>query len=309
MIKELAAITSVNRLEKLLLKHRDAYYAGKPTISDADYDKLEEQLRELDPNNAVLNAVGATTKFSKEEVELPVQMPSLNKVRGEAADKWILANPGPYTVSDKLDGVSIELEYQPGQPAKAYTRGDSGVTGRDISYLVPHMDIPQTMRKKLIVRGEMILSKANFQKYAEQYKNARNMVAGISNRKSLHTAVKDIHVVIYASLYPRAQPSVALANLKVMGFKVVGHKVVEGRLTSTALSKFLAARKKSSPYEIDGLVVEVDKKTAAPTSNPKHQVAFKETQQDGYATVKVVAVHWEVSRYGKMTPRVEIEAL
>lgn len=296
-------IPQIKKLEKEILKHRNLYYSGKPTLDDNAYDLLEEELRALDPNNATLNKIGSTS-YTKEEVELPAPMPSLNKIRdGMGADKWLLAHPGPYVISDKLDAVSIELEYQPGKQVRAFTRGDDGITGRDISYLTPHMDIPQRLNKKLIVRGEVILSKAAFRAYSDKYKNARNMVAGIVNKKTVSHATKDCHVVVYSCLYPRGTPSKSLEMVAALKFKVVSYKLAE-KLTVATLARLLASRRKSSPYEIDGLVIEQDIKTAAPSSNPKNAVAFKENL---FVGVKVLQVTWEPSRYGKLTPRIWVE--
>lgn len=302
-----AKSAQVKRLEKEILRHRDLYYKGNPELSDDDYDRLEEELREIAPDSPVLKAVG-TTKVVKNEVTLPVAMPSLNKVRPDTgADTWLQTHKGPYVVSDKLDGVSIELVYAPGKQVQAYTRGD-GERGGDISYMTPHLDIPQKLRKSLILRGEIIMSKANFERWSHVYKNARNLAAGLTNRKDIHDAVPDLHVVIYGVLKPRGVPDTMLEQVEAMGFQVVPYRVFK-TLTVAQLQKLFTTRKAKSRYDVDGLVIEQNISTPAPTVNPDHAVAFKDTLAVDSAIVSVDEVTWEESRYGKLTPRVWFDAV
>lgn len=336
------APTKAKELMKQVLYHRHLYYSGHPEITDDAYDTLEEQLRQQGPQNeilgltgsrldqvdpAVLSRAGLTTwaaatlkelttrlgekvssqgkiKVEKVEVDLPVPMPSLAKIRPDnGADAWLAAHSGPYVASDKLDGVSIELVYYPKQRVQAYTRGD-GRRGGDISYLCEHMDIPQTLPKKMVIRGEIIMDRSTFDsKWSSTYKNARNLAAGLTNRKDVHDAVPDLHVVVYSVLSPRGQPSTQLAQLKTMGFRVVPHKVY-AKLAVAQLQALFTKRKQGSKYEIDGIVVEQDIKTPVPTDIPGHAVAFKDILAVDNAQVTVTKVTWEDSRYGKLTPRI-----
>ena len=300
LFEEIAAPKrTVKELEKLVLHHRKAYYAGKPEISDREFDLLEQELEELAPNSKVLKSVGS--RVQKNEVTLPMPMPSLNKVRPDrGADVWLDNNDGPYTVSDKLDGVSIELVYLPKKQVSAFTRGD-GVRGGDISYLAPHLNIPQRLNSKMVVRGEIIMSKAKFERWSSTYKNGRNLAAGLTNRTDVHAAVPDLDVVVYSVLLPRGVPSVQLANLKALGFTVVPHKVYK-TLSVTQLQQLFEKRRQSSKYEIDGLVIEQDISTPVPHDNPEHAVAFKDLLQVDSAEVTVNSVVWQESRYGKLTP-------
>lgn len=298
----------IKQLEDLILHHRELYYgSGETEIGDNEYDAIEEELRQLDPKNKVLNKIGST-KFSMDEVPLPVPCPSFDKVRPDTgADKWLAKNPGPYCLSDKLDGISIELDYVPKELVKAYTRGEDGLTGVDISHLCPHMDIPQRLNKRLTVRGELIMSKANFNKWSVKYKNARNLATGVKNKTTqIHEAAKDMHVVVYAQLAPRGKPSAVLKELKAMGFTMVAFKVVD-KVSVAELQTMFAKRKQASPYEVDGIVIETDVKTPAPKTNPKNACAFKDVLAIDSAEVVVTKVTWEESRYHKLTPRVWFE--
>lgn len=325
-MKILAAVDpDLGQLVKLLKRARDQYYntgefykaepaelvAGpsrsilretKGLVTDAVYDKLEDRLRELDPDHPLLKAVGVAPK--KRKIRLPFRMPSLNKIKGAAVAPWLDQHEGPYVVSDKVDGVSIGVEYS-GKNRLAFTRGD-GQTGGDISFMAADLGLPE-LKTSLKVRGEIVMPVAKFNAlWAEHFANPRNMVSGITNRNSLHEALKHCRVYMYELVEPRMRPSAALQKLKQLGFRTVPHVVVD-TLTIDKLVKMLERRRTVAQYEMDGLVVQQDKKTTASTSNPDHSVAFKNDASDDMAVATVVEVEWRTTRTGALFPRVIIE--
>jgi DNA ligase (NAD+) len=116
----------IAELAERVERYRASYYAGKPEISDAAYDALEDELRDLDPTNAVLAKVGSAalvTEWEKARHEIP--MGSLNKaVSQDELMGWLdrcdelLAKDGEPSirgdlfVAEKLDGISIEVIYK-----------------------------------------------------------------------------------------------------------------------------------------------------------------------------------------------------
>lgn len=295
-----------------IIKHRKLYEAGCPQLSDAEYDLLENELSKLDPHNEVIHRVGSAVKLA---VKLPYPMPSLDKVRPDrGAQTWLATRQGvELIISHKLDGVSILLVYEQGQSVKAYTRGD-GCEGGDISHLVPFLpSIPTTLSHerlgtdKLVLRGELIMPTATFHAHWEtEYKNARNLVAGITNRKTIHDALKQGHceVVIYDVLYPRMKPSCALSDMSQLGFKVVTHKRVS-TLTVVQLQNLFKKAKEISVYEVDGIVISENTIQPVPENNPSYACAFKDLLEVDRAIVTVTGVVWQASRLGKLTPVVE----
>ena len=176
------------KLEKILRDLSSEYYnKGISLVSDEIFDYLKETLQELDPLNDYLNEIGAPVN-EKEKVKLPYSMGSLDKIKPSTneLEKWKKTYTGPYVISDKLDGISAQL-YITKKENKLYTRGD-GEYGQDISYLIEYLfDVSKFPKDNLpiSIRGELILSKKNFEKVKDKFKNARNAVAGYVNSKKI----------------------------------------------------------------------------------------------------------------------------
>lgn len=277
---------------------------GKGTVTDAVYDELESRLRALKPDHSLLKTTGAPPALKKMKIRLPFHMAGLNEVRGDAVDIWLQKNKGPYTVSDKIDGVSIGVVYD--GKRLAFTRGN-GSEGGDISFMASDLGLPDLKTYKFKTRGEIVMPVEKFNRlFKEHYKNPRAMVSGITNKNSLHEGLAHCHVYMYELVSPRMTPSAGLAKLKQLGFRVVPHKVFAD-LDGQTLQKFLERRRSVAPYEMDGLVVALDKKTPESTSEPLHTVKYKDVTAFAGATVTVVEVQWDVTRTGALFPRVMIK--
>lgn len=288
---------------------------AKPPFSDAAYDALKDELKDRKPTHSLLKEVGhavVTTDGSgagRTKVKLPYPMFSLDKIKPEGTQvaDWAKKHPGPYCQSDKMDGASMEIVYEPGKPVKAYSRGN-GTVGQDVSHLIPHLKVPQKMSTKFVVRGEAIISTTSFDTWAAKYKNPRNLATGIVNKlRGAHEAVGAIDFVAYEIIEPRKYiPSAAFAQLKKLGFKIPTFKVHQ-TISNVILSNALAERRKKSPYEIDGLVLEQDrinKRPPAGTHSPDYACAFKINTA---VPVKVLGVTWTASKHGTLKPVVNIQ--
>src|SRR5262245_20684761 len=130
----------VAELAELLKKYKDAYYNGEALVTDAAYDALEDELRKLAPDHAVLRSVGAplreevVTEWEKARHAIPLG--SLNKAVSEAEFRqWaarcdelgaasdLLPISGNLLVTEKLDGLSLAVNYENGKLVSAITRG------------------------------------------------------------------------------------------------------------------------------------------------------------------------------------------
>lgn len=292
-------------LKKLYRKAKDAYYNKDPIMSDASFDLLEDHLKEVAPKWVEKQGTGApVAKNIKKKVKLPIPMFSLDKVKPANAMQRLASLSGyPGVISLKADGASLEIVYKGGKPVQAITRGD-GRIGGDVSYLIPHMNIPQKVgSQSFIVRCEALFTSRAFSKYREVFDAARNAASGILNRQDVHESIKDLSIVVLQVLQPNVKLSVGLNWAKSKGFTVIPFKVVPdiGAIQTDKLVRLLTAQKGKAKFQIDGLVIAKDAKNPLPTAgNPDWAFAFKMPQEGVTTTVREVT--WDVSHLGTLTP-------
>lgn len=305
------------KLEKLqtetLIKYNeylsDLYHNGKgeSPFSDKQYDLLKEILE----SRNVKPTIGAKIREGENRVELPFWMGSANKITPEQSqvlekfkNLWKTTN---FVEMDKLDGVSC-LCIVKNRTVKLYTRGD-GIIGADISYFAPFFTIPT--HKDIICRGELIMNKKDFPKYQKEYKNPRNLVAGVIGGKTTREPIKDIHFVVYEIINENENQnkkiSSQLEELEKLGFETVFNKEIK-TISSEILKKDLTERKKKSNYDIDGIIIQVnapyDRNT---TGNPDYMFAFKMLFDDAIIETKVLSVEWNISKTGQIKPVVIVK--
>ena len=140
-------------------------------VSDDMYDLVKDYLKKLDPKNPYFKRVGADEET---KVKLPFWMGSLDKIKDDekAINSWKKKYDGSSIISDKLDGISC-LFYKNDDDIKIYTRGN-GSEGQDISHLRNYITFPNITDKKFAIRGELIISRTNWEKIKDIGSNARN---------------------------------------------------------------------------------------------------------------------------------------
>ena len=301
---------SVNEMAEIIKIAADYYYnENTPLISDKIFDIIVDRLKEIDPKNKILKTIGSPAKGKK--VKLPHWMGSMDKIKtdGKELDKWISKYPGPYVISDKLDGISCLMTKDKKGRVTLYTRGD-GSHGQDISHLIDYINIGDVESYNAVtVRGELIISKKNFSKFSKVMSSARSMAAGIVNSKpsSLNPEyATQMEFVVYEMIEPgNMKPMEQLHQLDEWGFDVVNADIFN-EIDFEKLEKIFEKRKKKSIYDIDGLIVTQDKKHVRNSfGNPSYAFAYK--GQTETADVKVLEVIWEAGKDGLLIPTVRYE--
>ena len=294
-----------NELENMIKVANDKYYNKEPLATDNEYDIVKEYLERKFPRNQVVKEIGA--KVKKFKVTLPYEMPSMDKIKPDtnALPNWKGKYKGPYVLSCKLDGVSGMYSTE-GEEAKLYTRGD-GKIGQDITHLLNVLNLPNTNGH--VVRGEFIILKSVFEeKYSKKFANARNLVSGIINSKTIDDKAKDLHFVAYEVIKPELKPTDQMKLLQELNFKVVKNQL-EKDITNDLLSDILLDWRNNYEYEMDGVIVANDKIHMRKSGNPDHAFAFKMVISDQLAEAKVIDVLWTPSKSGFLKPRVRIEPI
>jgi len=300
-LKGISVLSILNEedLKKILEEVNKKYYNDTPILSDNEFDVLKEY---ISSKYVLEDNIGAQVERNK--VVLPYSMASMDKIKPDtnALKQWKNTYNGPYVISCKLDGVSGLYTIEGGIP-QLYTRGD-GKVGQNISHLIPYLQLPKFAN--ITIRGEFIILKEVFaKKYAEKFANARNLVAGIINNKTVHKHIEDVHFVAYEVIHPSYIPSRQLDFLSKINVQTVFYKI-EKDISNEQLSDILIQWRESSIYEIDGLIITNDAIYERTTQNPLHAFAFKMILSDQLAEAHVVDVLWTPSKDGYLKPRVQI---
>lgn len=313
--KQLSEKDLVSLLEKL----SKSYHDGNPLVDDDVYDKAISVLKEKNKNNSFLTQVGSKISNDKKMVELPFYTGSLQKKKPESKeiDKWLDEYDGSCIVSDKLDGASAVFQKEDNE-LYLYSRGD-GIVGQDISHLIKYLFDSKMLSKlpseDFTVRGELIMSIKNFDTYfSKKYENARNMIAGLINSKTLtvdrKAVCKNTQFMAHQVFEPqKMKPYDQMIWLEKNGFSnnIVYYKKYS-ELTEKNLAKLLEVRKKESPFKIDGLVVTHNKiHSLVPGKHPKYSWAYKPSLMGETAETEVVDVKWHASKFKYLKPTLEVK--
>ena len=304
---------SLSVLNQVKLYADDFYYnTGKSSgLNDWRYDAIKEMISIRDPNYII--PTGVKIRDRENRVELPIWLGSMNKFKPEddkGIERWLSSNKASeYIIENKLDGISCLLIAK-NSNLKIYTRGD-GIFGADISYLVKYLkNIPKNIKDNLAVRGELIMKNQVFkERYENEYANPRNMVTGLIGSKTVKEGIQYIEFVAYEliSVGMTVKPSEQLKYLDKLGFTTVCREIVS-TFSIDNLMENVVRSKEISKYEIDGIIVQPNCSYERNTSgNPQYAFAFKMRLSDNLISTKVIGVQWNVSKWGVLKPRVEIE--
>ena len=326
----------IQELTALLNDANTKYYVmDAPEMPDFEYDRLLRELEELEAANPGLvlpdsptKRVGGEALSQFEKVQHPVPLMSLQDVFSveelqEFLDKMKEAFPSAeFSVEPKIDGLSVALEYENGTFVRGATRGD-GQVGEDVTEnLKTIRSIPMTIPDappRLIVRGEVFMPKAVFEKLNEAreeegkplFANPRNAAAGSLRQLDPKIAAqRKLDILIFnvqlAGGVEFATHEESLKYLKDRKFKVVGAKFyTDAAKVIKRIGEINDTREKFS-FDIDGAVVKLNdlsqrEKLGATSKCPRWAAAYKYPPEIKETVVEDIVI--QVGRTGVLTPK------
>jgi len=298
---------------EFLIKCDNAFFnTGKTLISDDIYDIIKDYIRTKYPKDSYLKRIGADLE---NKVLLPIYMGSQNKIKDnqEEITKYSKKYKAPYIISHKLDGVSCLIQYKTNGETNIYTRGD-GTYGQNISHIIDYVKgIPKILKntkEEVLIRGELIISRNNWEKIKDLGANARNVVAGAVNSKIINKNImSNIEFVAYELINPKHTTIDGLKNMKEFGLNVVKY-AIENIINLEVLSKYLIEWRENGLYEIDGIIIKDNGiHNIIKNKNPENSFAFKSVHTHEQIEVIVTEILWNVSKDKYIKPIIKFNEI
>jgi len=316
-------------LERLIQKYQSSYYGGEAEISDGEFDLLWDELKTLAPDSEVLKKIGTSDVDGFPKARHLIPMGSQDKASNpQEFLQWALKmgmkeqdssveatkNNGKsgkdgipltdekdkltktFIVQYKLDGASLELQYEKGKLVRSVTRGD-GIIGDDITAnarrmkgVVQEMDVTFTGG----VRGEVVMTHEAWEKKYPSKANCRNAANGVMRRKD-GEGCEDLTVIVYDASAVNDDSFFEDELKKLEWLKKRGFQTTETKTFTTAQEvikyreKIQAVREKL-PFDIDGLVVKDIETDMADLrkARPEKQIAFKFELETAFSILREV---------------------
>ncbi|MDR2193258.1 MAG: NAD-dependent DNA ligase LigA [Treponema sp.] len=298
----------IAELERLIQGYQASYYNGEAEITDAEFDLLWDELKQRAPDSPVLATIGADGVYSGADVADTIDgfpkaahlipMGSQDKAAGpDAFRAWILKTKAPaYVVQFKLDGASLELQYERGSLIRAVTRGD-GVIGDDITQNALRMGgVISSLNTDFSggVRGEVLMPHAVWKEKHMNKANCRNAANGIMRRKDgvgcedLVFRAYDVSATGNDGFFKHEIEKVAW--LTSQGFTVPETKEFTDAESIIAYREEIADMRRDLDVDIDGLVIkdcEINMDDLRRV-RPERQIAFKFELESAYSVLRDV---------------------
>ena len=319
----MAEESRIEELSAAIRYHRELYYNhSAPEISDADFDKLWDELKAIDPDNSVLHEVGPEPLPGTVKVEHIFPMRSLDKgttdediihfvTQSTFGGKQYLAQP-------KLDGSALSLEYVAGNLHRAATRG-SGERGEDVTLnakLIANIPLRLNIPVDCHVRGEVVMPLAVFEeKYRTVSPNPRNLCSGALRQKhgDGKADAADLVFCAYDVKFVNDRPtaendSELLFWLQKAGIEPAPWTIFNSDTPQVEMiehTKEWSNKRSNFPYEIDGIVFKLDdlqqrENLGMTAHHPRWALAWKFPPEE--ATSVLLSVDWQTGRTGNVTP-------
>jgi len=300
-------------LERLILRYQKSYYDGEAEISDDEFDLLWDELKSIAPDSPVIKKIGGEKGGAAPATDSSVDgfpkarhfMPMGSQEKAAGPDEfraWARKqNLTKFLVQYKLDGASLELQYEKGALIRAITRGD-GVTGDEITAnarrmkgVIEKLDISFSGG----VRGEVVMTHEVWRnKYASKA-NCRNAANGIMRRKD-GSGCEDLMLITYDAASADNDRYFTDEAHKVewlgkRGFETAVTKMFSDAEEVIAYREKITKTRDKLPFDIDGLVVKdiVTDMADLRRARPEKQIAFKFELETAFSVLR--QVEWSES--------------
>jgi DNA ligase (NAD+) len=335
----------IEQLREQINYHNYRYYVlDSPEISDAEYDELMRELKQLEEQypqfltpDSPTQRVGAAPVEAFGIVEHPLPLLSLGNAFSKdellawytRISKLLGESQLEFTVEHKIDGLAVALTYVDGRLTTGATRGD-GFRGEDVTQnlrtirSIP-LSVPKDAPPRFEVRGEVFLPKAGFHKLNQEraaeglplFANPRNAAAGsVRQLDPRITAKRPLDIYIYALGYAEGKPIPpthweTMEYLKSLGFKVnPTNRLVSSIEEVEEYYQTWVERRESLQYEADGVVVKVNRfdlqqRLGNIGHEPRWAIAYKFPAVQG--TTRLIEIGISVGRTGTLNPYAILE--
>jgi DNA ligase (NAD+) len=336
----------IEELRRQIAHHDRLYYVeDRPAVSDAEYDGLVRELRELEARHPELVTPDSPTQRVSGQVaeafaavEHLAAMLSLDNATTRADLLEFEARlsrtlPGAtfaYVCEPKVDGLGVALVYERGRLVRGATRGD-GRLGEDVTAnLRTIRSIPLALTGPLAecriveIRGEIFIRRAAFDRLNEEleragespFANPRNAAAGSVRQKDPGvTARRPLDIYVYqlsfADPLPFARHADVLEGLRNAGLKTNPRSARCGSIEEVwVFCEAIEAERERLEYEADGVVVKVDsldaqRRLGATAHHPRWAIAYKFPARQALTVVHRILIN--VGRTGALTPSAELQ--
>ena len=323
-------------LAEQIAHHSHLYYnLAQPELSDAEFDRLWDELKALDPDHPQLSRVGADIAPGSVKVDHLFPMRSLDKATtSEELNHFVNTTTSGATrflSQPKLDGSALSLEYRMGRLVRAATRG-SGERGEDVTRNARKIaNVPHTLPLPVDVhvRGEVVMPLAVFEaKYRETSPNPRNLAAGALRQK--HTDGKaDASDLVFQAYdaklptgehrHPDSQTVPDMDNdtdmLVWMEDQLgivpapwelhLGDSPAQAAQLLDEATVAWTSKRSGHAYEIDGVVFKLDnleqrERLGMTAHHPRWALAWKFPPEEAFSVL--LDVEWQTGRTGNITP-------
>ena len=324
----------MDKIEKLLTSiqnYNAAYRAGDTKISDAEYDKLVDELRRVDPDNEWFKQIEPVNVTKSRKVKLPIPMKSLNKVKdAQSLRAWAksigLLSFNSVVITPKFDGLSLLHDEKTGM---AYSRGGAENEGQDCTaHYQTASNITNSQSALRFTFGEFVFSRESWtMNFAGKkspdtgdiYKSPRNTAAGFLNRDEPSDNLKFIDFFRYGTDEESLNQFQTYEELYSYLCSQFNQPNLYATVTVDELTTELCQtlyKEWSQQYYIDGLVVYANNLNIwsyvgrqETTGNPNYAIAYKDPSFTETFETIVKGITWKINKAGALKPVVNIEVV